>query len=382
MKTLFTCCIALFFFTAHQHAQVFTEESSPIEINSAIIIDNVVNTSGGIATGYTALGLFDFNVSYKPFNEGILKNTEFFGHVIKTGGGEPSGELIGDVQVASNIEGRSSRFVYQLLIKQRIGDFNLSFGLHDLNTEFMTSSYAGEYINSSFGIFPAVSLNIPVPIFPVTSLGGVVAYNKSNFDFVAGFYNLNHDYLEEASFDLSNHTFHKGYLGVAEMRYRIQNGEYKIGGYLKDCHPAPDAEGITPEHGKRKGNGFYVIADQQIYKTGNGISLGTFGQVGITPDQTNFAPEYYGLGVSAENFQKSYLPDFIGVAVGTVNLHEFDAMGELMANRNETVIELTAKKELWERFTIQPDIQYILSPSGVYNNALVGILRLQVELNK
>ncbi len=381
MKFLSILWLALFSFTAH-YAQVLTEESSPIEINSAIVVDNVFNSSGGIATGYTALGLFDFTVAYKPFSEGILKNTGFFGQVIKTGGGEPTGDLIGDVQVASNIEGRSSRFVYQLLIKQKIGDLNVSFGLHDLNTEFMTSSYAVEYINSSFGIFPAVSLNIPVPIFPVTSLGGVVAYNKTNFDIVAGFYNLNHDYLEEASFDLSNHTFHKGYLGVGEFRYRLPNGEYKIGGYLKDCHPAPDEEGMVPQHLNRKGHGVYFIADQQIFETAKGIRFGSFAQVGLTPDQSNYAPEYYGLGLSVENLPKKYLPEFIGLAVGSVNLHEYEQTGELANKANETVIELTMKRTFWERFTIQPDVQYILSPSGIYNDALVGILRLQVELNK
>jgi len=380
MKSLSILCIALFTFTA-SYAQVFTEESDPVEINSAIIVDNVVNASGGLSKGYTALGLLDFSVTYKPFSEGIFKNTAFFGQVVKTGGGEPSGELIGDVQVASNIEGRSSRFIYQLLIKQKIGDLNVSFGLHDLNTEFMTSSYAGEYINSSFGIFPAVSLNIPVPIFPVTSLGGIVAYNKTNFDIVAGFYNLNHEYLQEASFNLSNHTFLKGYLGVSEFRYRLPNAEYKIGGYLNNYHSAPDEDGEHPQHGE-KGQGVYFIADQQIFETAKGIQFGSFAQVGLTPGQSNYAPEYYGLGLSVENLPENYMPEFIGLAVGSVNLHEYETTDELASSANETVIELTMKKTLWERFTIQPDIQYILSPSGIYDDALVGILRLQVELNK
>jgi porin len=361
-----------------------TAIQNTVTINSSVVVDNVANLTGGINTGYTTLGLFDFSIEYSPFKDGFLQKTIFYGHILKTGGKGASENFIGDAQVASNIEGRASRLIYELLIKQSFGKINFSLGLHDLNTEFMLSDFAGDLINSSFGIFPAVSLNVPVSVFPVTSFGGIISYNGSMFDIVTGFYNLNHDFTEEQVFEFSNHFFQKGYLGVGEFRFRWLDsnrklGEYKVGGYYKDCHR------MTEEHDEdncssEKNYGFYFVGDQVIWSQAYGAKFGVFGQIGLAPKEKNYVPDYYGVGLSLNDLNNKFLPEYFGIAMGKVTLNNFDTDGHLAGSNNETVVELSIKKELFNHFTLHPDIQYIISPSGIYNNAFVGIIRIQIEL--
>lgn len=362
-----------------------TKEQHSLDLYSSLIIDNIYNFDGGIQPGGTILGLFDFSIEYSPSNEGIFSNTSFYGHLLKTGGKGASENFIGDAQIASNIEGRASRFVYELYVIQQIRDFLLSLGLHDLNTEFMVSNYAGDFINSSFGIFPTVSLNVPVSIFPVTSIGGIVTYNKKHYDVAFGFYNLNHEYIEEEEFNIKNHLYNKGYLSVLEIRYRLSsekglNGEYKIGGFYKDCHHLEDAL----EHNDcstEKNYGVYFIADQVLWSSSRNLKIGMFSQLGIVPKKTNYVPDYYGLGISLMTTSKKYAPDFIGLAIGSVGLNSFNDAHEVIGNSRETTIELSIKKELFDRISLQPDIQYIINPFGIHPNAFAGILRLQIELN-
>ena len=362
-----------------------TGEDKTLSVSSSIVIDNVSNLSGGIEAGNTTLGLFDFGVVYKPFQNGLFQNTTFHMHLLKTNGKGSSEYFIGDAQVASNIEGKASRFIYELILSQQLGDLLLSFGLHDLNTEFMMSDYAGDFINSSFGIFPAVSMNVPVSIFPVTSVGGILSYNKKMFDIVGGIYNLNNEYVEEEEFELHNHTFQKGYMGVAELRYRLNpgkklSGEYKFGGYYKDCAPCEEVEEVEAFI-VNKNHGVYFIADQSLYTVNNKFNLGLFTQVGLTPKKTNYVPDYYGFGLSVRTEGRKYAPDFIGLALGRVGLNNYSAELGFNNPEHETVIELSAKKTFYNRITLQPDIQYIMHPSGMYNDAIVGMVRLQIEFN-
>ena len=385
MKYLSGLTLALIFSSIVNVYGQEEDEKKSLLISSSFTIDNVFNLTGGIEKGSSTLGLFDFSILYTPFKSSIFQKTRFHIHLLKTGGKGPSENFIGDAQVASNIEGKSSRFLYEALVIQQFGNICLSFGLHDLNTEFMMSEYAGDFINSSFGIFPAVSLNVPVSIFPVTSVGGILCYHKNSFGFAAGLYNLNNDYLEEEEFNFQNHLYQKGYLAVAEISYHLESdnnltGEYKLGGYFKDCSPG---EEFTEDECtlKNENYGIYGIADQSIVSIGSNFQLGIFAQIGLSPKKTNYVPDYYGAGISIHTNDKKYAPEFVGLAFGTVGLNSYSAEMGYYNPVRETAIELSAKKTLFEKLTLQPDLQYIISPSGIYENALVGILRLQVELN-
>lgn len=380
----FLITIGLIATTLLLQAQEKSDRIGNLEFGGSIILDNVNNLSGGIQSGSSLLSLFDLNLDYS-FNNGFLKNTSFQAHILKTAGKSSSENLIGDVQVASNIDGYATHFVYELLIKQRMADFSITAGMHDLNSEFMTSDFAGDFINSSFGIAPAVTLNVPVSVFPKTTFGGLLVYDNQTLAVKAGFYNLNHDYLEEESFSSKNHFFQHGFLSVTELSYRIIKdnsikGEYKIGGYLKKCDQ--HQHDIPVECFSETNYGLYFIGDQTVKQFTKGQQLGAFVQLSFAPHTTNFASQYYGAGISVRELSSKWMPKQLGLAFGAVKLNHVFFNDEPVNNdRFETVVELTAQIPILNHLMIQPDFQYIMNPSGMYQNSFTCIIRLIFELN-
>jgi len=354
-----------------------------LTLTASITLDQVNNVHGGIQTGTTLLALFDMSATYKP-PTGFLKNTSFHLHLLKTAGSGASENFIGDVQVASNIEGRYTLFVYELLISQKIGHTTISAGMHDLNSEFMMSEYAGDFINSSFGIMPSVSLNVPVSIFPATTFGGLINHSRGKLDVLAGIYNLNYEFCNQETFDFNNHFYQKGFLAVGEVHYRWGNAnrqvaEFRAGGYLKSCDE-PNHENIPEQSGNSTNYGLFFIVDFIAYESPEGNNVGVFAQAGMAPSYDNQACQYIGAGISFRNHTTKYLPEQIGLAIGSVKLNEFQKDHFMNTHRSETVVEATATIPLFRIITLQPDVQYIISPSGNYENALVAIARIKLEL--
>lgn len=363
-----------------------TISKNELEFGGSITIDNVSNISGGIKKGNNTLALFDFSVYYYK-NKGFLKNTGLHAHFLKTTGSKPSENLIGDIQTVSNIEGRSSRFIYELLVFYRLKNFNITLGLHDMNSEFVVSETALNYINSSFGIFPVVSLNFPSSIFPITTFGGLISYKTRKFDIVGGFYNLNYDFVENDIFNIEDHFYQKGFFAISEFRYRWFNeagkiAEIKAGGFFKKGNHQKDIA-LPIECVSEKNYGFYFLGDFKLKEFISGKKLMSFIQIGHAPTKINLSSEYYGIGISLLSKGKKYFPHHIGLALASVKINDLEGDKFVNSGRNETTLELTSDIQIFNYFVLQPDIQYVISPSGgLYNNSLTTIMRLIINFSK
>jgi porin len=347
-------------------------------------MDNVNTLNGGIKQGSAFMGLMDISFTYQSEID-IFKNTTVFAHFLKTSGQAASEDFIGDVQVASNIEGRASLLFYEIWIEQKLMDLYLLGGMHDMNSVFFVSENAGTFINSSFGISPGLSLNMPVSIYPVTTFGTVTRYEKEQFTFLSGLYNLNHEFAEEEEFHIHNHIFEHGFLSLMEFQFRrIKSGtvksEYKIGGFYKQCNE--DGHGRDDICISEKNYGAYLVADQQLYETSNSNkNINAFLQFNTNPLKYSYASEYVGAGVTLNGFLSGKHTDRFGVAMARVKLNDLNENGYFTPGTYETVLELTLKQTIFKFITIQPDIQYIFNPGGTLSNAWVGTLRLKFELS-
>ncbi|MFW5872404.1 MAG: carbohydrate porin [bacterium] len=376
--------ILLTVFNQDAYSQLLSEAfQEKVEVSSNITVDQVSNISGGIKQGSSTLALFDFSLQFPLAETGFLQNTDIHTHLIKTTGKAASENFIGDLQVASNIEGHASNLFYELLVIQNFKNLYLSVGFHDLNAEFMAGEYAGDMINSSFGITPSVTLNMPVSIFPITTFGGYAKYHQDQFDLAGGFYNMNYDFLDDASFKPHNHFFQKGYMTVGEARYRwLQSGkvagEYKIGGYYKNCNKNTNSNQNGFYCPGRENYGIYMNIDQTLFSFSKSV-LGTFIQTGFSPVKLNYASEYYAGGFSLRREGDKTLQQ-VGIGFGRVQLNKFKDGDFTAANNHETMFEATAKIALSNAIILQPDIQYIINPSGTYDNALTGIMRVYFNL--
>lgn len=363
-----------------------TINKNDLQFTASITVDNVSNISGGIKEGNNTLALLDMNTWYY-INKGFLKNTGFNVHLLKTTNARPSEDLVGDIQTVSNIEGRASRFIYELLVQYKIKKLSFTIGLHDMNSEFNVSETALNFINSSFGIFPVVSLNMPTSIFPITTFGGVLSYNRKKFDIAGGVYNLNYDFIENENFIVDNHFYQKGFFAISELRYRWFNdsgktAEIKAGGYFKKGNHEKDLS--SPAESVSEINyGFYFLGDFKLKQLNSNRSLLSFVQIGHAPSRINLSSEYYGLGISLITEEKKFFPHHIGFALAYVKLNDLEVDKFVNSGRYETALELTSDINILKYFVLQPDIQYIISPSGgLYDNSLVAILRLVINVAK
>jgi len=327
--------------------------------------DNVNNLAGGIKTGSCYLGLANFHLKFDTKKAGLWKGGQFYINAANTHGASPSAEFIGDLQVTSNIEAGNHTFIQEFWYKQALGCVDLTAGLQDLNVQFANTENGTLYLNSSFGILPTISGNIPAPIYPLTSLGFSVTWTVSEkiswnsavydgcpTDFDHNTYNLNWQY----------HTG-DGLLAFSELDYsqNILNlpGNYKIGAYSHNHWFEKSGENRDMDSACINNYGIYAIADQMLWQKEK-KSVGTFLQLGFGPTRYNQNYFYFGTGLNYHGLFKKNGNDILGLAF---------AVACLKGNINsETTLELTYKTELTKHLFIQPDIQYIINPAGIGTN--------------
>jgi len=157
---------------------VAEESVSPITTEISYAGESVKNFSGGLKQGTVnhASGMLDVTVDTGAL--GWWDNGTIFIESLVDQGNDPSATHIGDFQTASNIADGNRTRLQQLWIEQRFMDdrFSVLLGSHDLNSEFDVSEYGGLFTNSSFGIGPEISANVPTSLFPQASLATRVAF--------------------------------------------------------------------------------------------------------------------------------------------------------------------------------------------------------------
>jgi porin len=312
---------------------------------------------------------------------GLWKGGRFFFNISNTHPGQPSGELIGDFQVVSNIEAGNHTYIQEMWFSQEIGPVNLTGGLQDLNVEFANTENGGLYLNSSFGIIPTISCNVPAPIFPLTALGLSVnwkiseetrwlaaIYDGSPTDFEDNPYNVRWELNADGGTLLISELQHS-------MEFNSNPGTYKVGLYTHHHTAGPIEESGDTELIYKTNFGFYAIADQTLWKsTGSNRNLGMFVQLGLTPKRYNFNHFYTGMGLNYSGLLNRYGDDMLGIAIAHAGLKG--------NNGNETTVELTYRVPITKNIFIQPDIQYIINPAGTEEkpeDCLAVIFRLGIN---
>lgn len=340
--------------------------------------DNVNNLAGGIRRGSCYLGLANIRINFNTTEAGIWKGGQFYINAANTHGATPSAEFIGDMQVASNIEAGNHTFIQELWYKQSLGNTEFTVGLQDLNVQFANTEYGALFLNSSFGILPTISGNIPAPVYPLTSLGFTVKWSASEkMVWTTAIYDGCPTDFEHNPYNLTwQFKSADGILSISELQYTSHiaslPGTYKLGFYSHN-HLFQKNEATMHDDPACSNNfGLYAIADQQVWQEDD-KALGSFLQVGYGPAKYNKNYLYVGTGAHYNGIFSKKGNDALGLAV---------ALAWLNGNiGNETTIELTYKRQLLTHIFLQPDFQYILNPAGLGNklgNSLEGTLRLGI----
>lgn len=368
------------------HLSVFCSNDSikkisPITLNASYVGEVMSNLRGGLDVGSIYHGMANFTIDIDFEKARLWKGGNIFINAANTHGEDPSAKLIGDFQVASNIEADNLTYFHEIWFNQSLGRADVTIGLQDLNVEFAASEYSSSFINSSFGVHSTIADNIIAPIFPLTAFGVQFKYHFTSrlaVKFIA-FDGFPDDFSQNNPYNL-RWKFKKedGLLNIGQITWQPRinerlEGSYSLGGYTH--HHITEGEVEDHSIWEITNYGFYVVGDQQLVKYNNGSSLNSFLQASVSPNQKNENWYYLGWGLSYSGFFSKDQKDLIGLAVAHAG---FDNK-----NRNETSIELTYEYQLTDQIIIQPDFQYIINPSGTdqqLKNAIVTSLRFKLEI--
>lgn len=290
-------------------------------------------------------------------------------------------DVVGDFQTASNIEApvKAAR-LYEAWIEQDFGGgASVKFGLYDLNSEFDVLESADVFIHSAHGVGTVLGLsgrNGP-SIFPIASLGGRLQYVHDSgwaarfavVDGVPG----NPEDLDDTAILLGGGD---GALMIAEVEAPLPDGKVLFGHWRY----TGDFEGFDAQ--TNDGNtGWYIRAQYQLWRDpfSSARGLAGFFRYGKGDGQFNPFNQFVGAGLTMTAPFKARPKDMAGVAIATA-LASPEFQSARGAEPAEWSIELTYSVSITEWLRLQPDIQYILNPSGerTIKDALAFGLRIEL----
>jgi len=322
---------------------------------------------GSIKPGFAYDHLIHFSGTLETKPMGLWDGGHLHISVDQITSNQPSLHEIGDLQVASNISARPAFRIYEFTYTQDITSvFSIKIGLIDMNKSFDHSKYGSTLLNSSFGIEPDISANVPVSIYPKPGWGisAVKSFSRQ--------WKLRGCFFQNNPNDRSDLSFHK-YMADLEIDYQTSHGisnkpaEFRAGFW----HHSP----IT-NHSDGKFQSFsgYYVEAQQTLTNRNVRQTDIFLQWGSSPLKYSDVPYYLGFGLLINHpFSTRSMDRFsLGMAKAWTNKRLSDA---------ETAYEITYMLQINTHISIQPDMQYIQHPSGrLRKDAVVLFLRCSVSL--
>ena len=251
-------------------------------------------------------------------------------------------------------------------------DCTVRLGKQDLNTEFLFIDTAADFIQSTFGLSPSTAF----PTYPDQSMAAVVLLQLTDsWRLKTGVWNA---FAKGGSWGFSGDDSLL-VVGELECSFALSGGSlpgifavgavYESGGTI-------DGAGVPPVHE------YIFQIEQAIYRecpgdNDNHQGLALFGA---------YYPRFPGDQIVDESIGDSFVAGF--TYTGLFRGRDEDVMGVGVAyaelfrgvTNQETVTELFYKAQLTPRVSLQPDLQYISSPSGIYRDAFVAGVRFQWTL--
>lgn len=307
---------------------------------------------GGVKRGYGTDSLLSAGMGLDTSKLGWWQGGQFAFGVAAIASTHPS-EYAGDLQTLSNIDAPNRRQVSQLWYSQAFGGNTLlRAGIMDINSFFDVNDTATLFINSSFGITPTIPSNVPTATYPDSAWGLMARFGSEQSAWRVG--------LFQGDPVNRNTALKRGAMLIAERDWIATASGTRIGIGSWYRH-APTEAAPTSDWG------LYTNLEQPLPSNPDTI---LFAQLGLSPGDINPVPGYLAGGVRFTHV--SGVVSDIGLGF---------ARAWIRGRTPETSLEATVSIPLFDgALALQPDLQYILHPSGVHPNALVIGLRLHAAL--
>jgi porin len=303
-----------------------------------------------------------------------------------------SAKDIGNTFTVSQIFGGETVRLYALALEwpSLLDDrLDIRLGCIGAGDDFLASPLYTPFLNFAFDNNPgSVPTNIPsFSVYPVATWGLRTKVRPvETWSVMTGLY-----YSDPALARNSAHGVDfsirrsAGVFAIGELGYLSHQGQgdtglpghYKIGAYF-DSHGYPDLS-IAAEAEVRGNYGVYVLVDQMVFREGDSQSsqgLTPFVVGTCAPSDRNTFPGFFSAGFVYLGLLPGRDSDTaaFGLAYGKFSKY-------LGGQHYEMVLEWTYEVAIAPWLMLQPDMQYIIKPSGMNNipNALVGGMQIAIN---
>ena len=281
-----------------------------------------------------------------------------------------------------NIATDESFKLYEAWYQQNFLEDRLSFlaGLHDYNSEFDALNFAGNLINSSFGISPDIS-QVGPSIFATTSLAARVRYSTEDLVYVQGAIydgvpgdpeNPRGTHVDLHSGDGAFYGFETGYAGEDGPDY----WKAAVGAWYHTAE-FEDFAGNARDHN----GGFYLIAEKRLTQEEDAAQgLGAFFQLGRTSAARNPFATYVGGGVQYTGAIESRDEDAVSFGFAYARNGSEFRNSDPDFTRGELALELNYRAVVLPWFALTGDLQYIVDPGTSRSVDDATVLGVRAEL--
>jgi len=341
------------------------------------------NLHGGIQTtgGAVYEGLLDLYVEFSTQAAGLWKGGSLFLLFQNKHGEDISPEYVGAFQLVTDMEAPNFTQISELWYRQSFLDDRIwvKVGKQDANDDFAGVASGLEFINPSGGFSPT----IPLASYPDQDLGVVLGFAPMPVVSIKlGVYSGDPD----GNLSLKGaFTGLEGPMVLVEpgLHYEIggRPGDLGIGGWFNGTDIAKFEKDLQDPETVSEAYGWYLTWDQKLWSLQPGDmedveGIWIFGQYGWAPPDRSAAEHYLGGGVEVSGLIPGRGEDVFGVGFFHVWFSE-----ELdLSKKTETAIEFFYKIQLFGFLNLQPDLQYIINPSGHYPDALALGVRFGLDL--
>lgn len=336
----------------------------------------------------------------------MWKNGKFSIFMIDTYGNNPSTNYIHDTQYFDNMEAPPTNhitisknnkfefrnFIYCFYYEHTFKNFKILAGQYDINYDFANSNTGFNFINSSFGVSPAITVNVPsFSTYPFTALALRGEYHKNKFYFRSA--------ITEGSGgnqtinlhgDSYSFTEGEGVMAMNEAEIRnVKNDVWKssiklgmwnhTGNIFYDL-TTTDSLGNHPN--VKGNNGLYLIADKVLFfeKQDSGQYLSGFFTADFVPGKQNFYNYSIGGGLAYTGLFKKRPEDVLAIGAFCPFVNQ-KLVREQGFAKNEIEAEINYNIKVNAFINLQPSFQYIYQPGAVLGsyNPVAFLLRCTVR---
>lgn len=353
-------------------------EDHGVTVNSSLLYTPWAKTGGGANDAASTKGysLFNLGVTIDTEKAGMWKGGTFYAlYQKKTGYGisGPNGNngAMGDWMGLDGWDWRQMNQMSEYWYQQKLFNdkLRLKFGKQDANIDFGYLNSGWDFMNTAFSINPTT----PMPTYPDQAFGFMAEINPKEWLSIRnGIYSrFNVPFnITEIEFKPTIKKLPGRYmLGAWEMS--DSNGMSVSGGV--------DSGGNVYNNNFNRNFGAYVGFEQMVYKENKNDEndmqgLTVFGQAGMSPSNKNDMSKYIGCGLHYIGPIPKRDKDRVGIAFANGSFAT--RLGDITSQvGSETVAEAFYRIQINPWFYLQPDVQFIMNPSGYYGNSVAFGLR-------